>query len=190
MTNELVPQEIRNEVSIVQQQANALKVTNIDEAEQGSKLLSLVKGAKKLITERKETITRPLMKSLAAARDLFKPYELDLISSEQTIKAKLLAYQIEERAKIESQQNKIEERVKKGTMRADTAAGKLAGIGDVPKVKGTQIRTLTKVRIVDETLIPREYLVPDMVKITDAILHQNLTVLGVEKYEEKSIASV
>lgn len=190
MSNELVPTEVKDEVSMVQQQANALKVTTLDQAEKGADLLSLIKSAKKTITEKKETITRPLMSSLAAARDLFKPLELDLSDAEKIVKAKILAFHIEEDNKITAATQKVTSRVEKGTMRADTAAGKLAEIGDTPKVKGTQVRTLTKVRIIDEFAIPREYLVPNMTKITEAVLHENIDVPGVEKYEEKSIASV
>lgn len=76
-------------------------------------------------------------------------------------------------------------RAEKGTMRADTAIEKLGSIGTGTKMK---TRTLTKVRVVDETLVPREYLVVDMLKVTEAVLRQNIEIPGVEKYQEKIVS--
>ena len=129
------------------------------------------------------------MKSLASVRDLFKPLESDLADAEKIVKSKLLAYQIEQEEAISKEQAKIEARVAKGTMRADTAAGKLETIGEVKKVKGVQARTLLKWRVTDITLVPREYLVPDESKIWSE-LKQGVSIPGTETYEEKSLAAV
>lgn len=185
-----VPQETKTQVLTAQQEANSLKVTTPDEAERGSELLRAIKDYSKSLTERKETMTRPLMQSLAAVRDLFKPHELDLKDAEKTVKAKLLAYQVEEQARVDAEVAKVLKKVEGGRMRDDTAAEKLGSIGEVKTIRGTQLRKVTKIRVVDETAIPREYLTPDMVKITEAVLRQNVDVPGVEKYEEQSLASV
>ncbi len=169
-----IPAEAKQSVLSAQQQANLLKVTNPDQAQDASDLLRVIKTYHKNLIERKEEMTRPLMKSLASIRDLFKPLESDLTDAEKTTKSKLLAYQIEEEERVAKETAKIEARVEKGTK----------------KVGGIQTRTLTKVRVMDETMIPREYMIPNMPKITEAILHQNVDVPGVEKYEEKSLASV
>ena len=190
MSTDLVPAETKKQVLTAQSQANSLKVTNPDEAENGSSLLKSIKDYHKALIERKEEMTRPLMKSLASIRDLFKPLESDLTDAEKIVKQKLLAFQIEEEDRIAKETDKVTAKVEAGRMRADTAAGKLEAIGEVKKVKGMQIRTLTKIRIMDETMIPREYMIPNMPLITEAILRKGLDVMGVEKYEEKSLASV
>lgn len=187
---DLVPVETKKLVLTAQQSANALKVETVKEAEKGSDLLRSIKDYRKSLTDRKEEMTRPLMKSLASIRDLFKPLELDLTDAEKIVKSKLLAFSIEEEERIARETAKVEAKVAKGTMRADTAASKLEDIGQVTKVKGAQVKTRTKVRVEDETLIPREYLMPDMAKITDAVLHQNISIPGVLRYEEKLIAAV
>lgn len=179
--------EIKSQVSIVQQQANSLSVNNQQEADEATALLKNVKQAEKFLTEKKEEITKPLMKSLSAVRDLFKPLELNIADATKTIKAKILAWTIEEQDKKDKEQARIAARVEKGTMRADTAAAKLENISkDAPK---SNVRTLKKVRIVDETAIPREWLVPNMIAITQAVLKDNITIPGVEIYEEKSITA-
>ena len=175
--------EYKKQVSFVKKAASDLVIESAGDMAKGSDLLDAVKKVETMIIERKEQITRPLMTALASARDLFKPLEIDHAEAKITIKAKMLAYAIEEEARITKEKSRIEARVEKGTMRTDTAIKKMEGIGD----NQTSIRTVTKIRIVDENLIPREYLVPDMTKITEAVLRQKLFISGVETYEEKSI---
>jgi hypothetical protein len=177
--------EIKTQVSGVQLAANSLNVTSQMEADVATELLHQVKQAEKLLDEKKTNITRPLMKSLATVRDLFKPLELNLQDANKTIKAKILAWTIEEQDKKDKEQARIVTRVERGTMKASTAAGKLEAIAeDAPK---SNIRTLKKVRIVDETLIPREWLEPSMIRITEAVLRQGVTIPGIEIYDEKQI---
>lgn len=184
--------EYREQVSLVQQQANSLTIASDEDMAKGSDLLDVVKKIETAIIERKEQITRPLMTALASARDLFKPLETGHAEAKKTIKAKMLDYTIKEEERIALEKQRVEGRLERGTMRQDTAIKKMEEIGDVKTSFAgsnakTSIRTITKVRIIDDTLLPREYLVPDMAKIQDAVLKQKLTVPGTETYEEKSI---
>jgi len=57
-----------------------------------------------------------------------------------------------------------------------------------PKINGGPVyRTVKKFRIVDESLIPRQYLVPDMVKIGGVVraLGCTVNIPGIEIYEER-----
>lgn len=177
--------EIKSQVSVVQLKANALNIENQMDADVATELLHNVKQAQKALDEKKTGITRPLMQSLSQIRELFKPLESNLADATSIIKSKILAWTIEEQDKKDKEQARIAARVEKGTMRADTAASKLETISkDEPR---TNMRTLKKVRIVDDTVIPREWLVPDMIRITEAVLRQGLVIPGIECYEEKSI---
>lgn len=196
-TNEvIVPEkevvEFRGLVDFVKAEANKLVVASDEDMKKASDLLVQVVQVEKAIQERKEKITRPLMAGLSEARELFKPMETGHAEAKKTIKAKMLEYTIAEEERIEKEKNKVIARAEKGTMREDTAIKKLEDIGEAPKAYAgessrTSLQTVRKVRITDEALIPREYLVPDMVKIKDAVLKEKLTVAGVEVYEEKSI---
>lgn len=184
--------EYKKQVSFIQQKANELEITSAPDMEVASDLLVAVGKVEKAVTERKKEITRPLMDALASARDLFKPLETGPAEAKKTIKAKMLDYQIKEEEMINLQKERVEKRVEKGTMRIDTAVQKLENIGDVPKSfsgehSKTSLRTVTKVRVTDKSLLPIEYLEPDMVKIKDAVLKQKLSIPGTETYEEKSI---
>ena len=81
----------------------------------------------------------------------------------------MLAYTISEQEKVEAKKAKVAARVEKGTMRSDTAVAKLGAIGDVAKTDGIRVQTRRQLEIVDETFIPRDYLVPDREKITKAL---------------------
>ena len=184
--------EIKSQISNVQKAANNLTINKKEDMEVGADLLHNVKKVEDYIIERKELITRPLMTALASARDLFKPLELAHADAKKVIKAKMLAFQIEEDDKIEKEKARVIARAEKGTMRADTAAQKLEDIGQSAKktigsVGKSSVRVVKKVRVVDETSIPREYMVPNMTMITEAILRQGAVIPGVETYEEKSI---
>jgi hypothetical protein len=57
-----------------------------------------------------------------------------------------------------------------------------------PKLAGGPVyRTIWKARVVDETKIPREYMVPDMVKINGVVraLKGSANIPGIQAYEER-----
>jgi hypothetical protein len=184
--------EIKQQVSTVQQSAMSLVVENKEDMAKATDALHNVRQAEKFIEEKKKNITSPLMKSLSAIRDLFKPMELNLADANKTIKSKMLAWQIEEDDRIAKEQSRLEKRVLKGTMKAETAAGKLETLGEVNagsqgEVGKSLIRTVTKPRCIDETLTPRKYLIPNVPLITEALLQKRLLVAGWELYDEKQV---
>jgi hypothetical protein len=176
--------EYRTQILAVQHSANELRIETESDREGAEALLRMVADGEKLITSRKEEITRPLMQALASGRDLFKPLELGFADAKKVIKSKILAYHIESHEKELALQAQIEARVAKGTMRADTAVAKLEKI----QKEDSNVRTLRKVRVLDVTLVPREWMVPDMTLITKAVIQEGVTIPGVEIYEEKTIA--
>ena len=169
MTTDLVPSETKQQVLTVQQAAAFLEVSSPDTAEVASGVLHDIKEATRVLTEKKTDITRPMMASLAQVKALFSPLELALKDADRIVRAKVLAYHVAEQEKVEAKKAKIVARVEKGTMREDTAVAKLGAVGDVAKVSGTRVQTRRQLEIWDETMIPREYLVPDREKITKAL---------------------
>lgn len=184
--------EIKTQVSSVQKAANDLTISSAEDMALGADLLHNVKAVEDLIVERKESITRPLMTALASVRDLFKPLELAHADAKKVIKAKMLAYQIEEDDRIQKEKERIAKRVEKGTMKIETATDKLENLAPVSgktvgSVGKTSIRVVKKVRVIDESSIPREYMVPNLQAITEAVIRNGAVIPGVETYEEKSI---
>ena len=67
-----------------------------------------------------------------------------------------------EKQRIAKEKERVEARVEKGTMKVSTAVNKLETIGDVKTTfNKSSLRIVTKIRIMDETMIPLEYMVPN-----------------------------
>lgn len=186
------------EVAIVKQQATkavaaatAMVIATDDDLAAATDVLSKIKKVAKMAKERKELITKPLNEALSSARDLFKPIEQNCADAEGIIKKKMLTYQDEQQAIRDKATAQIDKRVEKGTLKEETAADKIAALPEVKKAVtgkfgGISTRNVTKYRVTDAALLPREYLVPDMAKITDAI-KSGTTVPGAEAYTERVI---
>lgn len=186
MNEEKALVEVKTQITSFQNSVNALEIRHPNDVIVACDMLKTIKSVEDRLVERKEEITRPLMKALGSARDLFKPLEIGLAESKKTLKAKMLAFQAEEDLRIEHAQKKIGARVEKGTMKASTAVEKIEEMQS--SRSSTKTRTLRKLSITDETLLPREYLVPDREAITRA-LFKDLHVPGATLIEEKIVVA-
>lgn len=185
---------LKPDIQSVKKSAVDLTITSQKDMERAADMLHILKRIEVSVLEKKESVTRPLMQALSSARDLFKPLEHDHAEIKKIVKDKMLAYQIEEDDRIQKEKDRIARRVDKGTMRPDTAVAKMEEIGETSKpttgqVGKASVRTIRKVRVIDAELVPREYMVPDLTKITEAVIRNNAVIPGVEVYEEKGIVS-
>ena len=176
----------RAQVSAVMGVANTFTVTNQTDMDLGATILTKIKEAETTITSRKELMTRPIMAGLASIRALFKPFEIDLAAAKKEVKEKMLAFQLEQDAIVAEEEARITSQVGKGRMKAETAVGKLATL-EGSKVK-SNTRTLRKLSIVDESLIPREYLTVNRELVTKA-LFEGIEVPGALLVEEKILVA-
>lgn len=187
------------EIELVQDQtsraitaAKGLIIDSDAKMSEATDMLKKIKVVGKLITEKKELITKPLNQALKEARDMFRPFEEECDQAEREVKNKMITYQNEQERIRKIELQKIENRVEKGTMKVETAVKKIENVQEVTKsvqgqVGAVSTRIIKKVRITDESLIPREYLIPDLKKI-EQVAKAGVAIPGVEVYEEKSIS--
>lgn len=173
--------------------ANGLAIENAENMVKATDVLSKMKTVAKMIKERKEAITKPLSEALNSARDLFRPIEANLADAERVVKTKMLAYGAEQDRIAEEERVRLAKRVEKGTMRPETAVAKMENIQNAPtavqgKSGAMAFRTIKKYRVFNEGMLPREFMVPDMGRITEA-LKAGRAVPGAEIYEEKIISA-
>ncbi len=166
-------------VSVVAENSRTLTIKTPDDVEKAAQILRDIKVAEGVLSKRKKEITAPLMEGLASARDLFKPFETSLAESKAVVKGEMLAYEV----RVEEAEKKLAARVEKGTMKAETAVAKMEDM----KVE-MNTRIVRKLEIEDETVIPREYLMPDRTKITAALLGGK-KVAGASLRDEKIIVT-
>jgi hypothetical protein len=184
---------VRQQTTKIYNVANDLVIATDDDLTKATDALATVKNLGKMIKVRKEEITKPLSEALSSARDLFKPIETSHAEAERIIKGKMLAYQAQqEKARAEATA-KIAAKVEAGTIKPETAIKKMEALVEVKtssqgRVGAFATRIVRKYRITDASKLPRQFLMPDMSKITEA-LKSGVVVPGAEIYEEKVIAS-
>lgn len=193
--------DAEKELSVVRGQAtkalaaaNELVIQTDADMESAADVLSKIKKVGKLIKERKEQITQPLNDALKSARGLFAPLEQNHEEAERVIKNKMLAYQREVADRNRIEQERVAARVEKGTMKQETAVAKIESQQEVKKqaegkVGKVTTRKITKYRVVDETKLPREFLIPNISKINEA-LKAGQEVSGAESYQEDIISAM
>lgn len=192
MENKQELEVVQDQTSKAMQLATELIIDSDAKMFEATDLLKKIKVVGKMITDKKELITKPLNQALKEARDMFRPIEDSCSESEALVKRKMIAYQNEQEKIRREELAKIEKKVEKGTMKVETAIKKIENVQEVQtsvqsSIGAASTRILKKVRITDESLIPREYLVPDMKKI-EMVAKAGVAIPGVEIYEEKSIA--
>lgn len=185
--------EFRSEVSAVERKADAIEITKSEEYANAVDIVAKLKEIGSKIKEKKESLTKPLNEALRNARELFAPLEMQFSNAEGIIKGKLLDYKRKKDEEARIEEARIAARVEKGTLKIETAERKMEAVeridtttrGDVGEIS---IRKIKKVRIVNESLIPREYLQPDMVAIRRDALGGK-AIAGVEVYDEEVVAA-
>lgn len=190
LTKEIAP--IQKEVSKIVGIASALKIKDKNDLQEATNLLTKIKVIGKELLFAKEKITKPLNEALKSARGFFAPVENEWLRAEKIVKEKMLDYQKEEMVKAAKETSKIEAKVEAGKMGFDKAADKIEAITPAKTIASegggsAQFRPIKKVVVEDESKIPDEYWVLDMVKVRKVAL-AGVEIPGVKIVEEMTIA--
>lgn len=130
----------------------------------------------KIIKERKrgEAILKlfvdPLKDQVKKITAIFKPNIDALESAERAIRRALIDYQDLIEKKAEAAKEKTMEKIDAGTITVEQGVKKIEHIKEPEKTVRTEAATVSftirpRVEVADESKLPREYMVPDMVKI-------------------------
>lgn len=196
MTNQNQDKEIsvvKAEVTKKYNAAQELTISNQEDMVVATDHLSRIKAIGKMVKDRKEAITKPLLEAINSTRDLFRPLESNLADAEALVKRKMLDYNDKVEREQAEKQAKIAKSLEDGKISEKTAIKKMEAVPEVQnsvqgKVGAVSTKLIKKYRVVDESKLPREFLMPDMGKITEAI-KAGQTVAGAEMYEEKIISA-
>ena len=163
---------IEKQVSPIVARAEELKVKDQKSMEQATKMLSELNIQKDKITAEKEKVTKPLNEALKAERARWKPIETILDTAIGFLRNSISDWQTAETKRVREEEAKIAARTGegKGKIKVETAVAKINEI-ERPNEKVVsdagmvQFREDKILKIMDETMIPREYLIPDEAKI-------------------------
>ena len=172
---------IKSQTTKAMQAAQELSIKSDEDMPGASELFLKIKAVGNLIKQRKDTITRPLYKMYKDAMDYFKPLEQEYVNAEKQM------------AKAAKETAKIEEKVEMGKIDFQKAAEKIEKIAPQKSVEtgagAVQFRTIKEVVVEDETKIPREYFVLDMVKVRKVAL-AGVEIPGVKVIEKQIVAGI
>jgi hypothetical protein len=112
------------------------------------------------------------------------------------VKEKIIVYQREVTAKADAEKAKIAAKVEAGKMSFDKAVQKIEKLPEAPTtVQGKngeiETRTVRKVRIIDVSKLPPQYLIPDEVKVRKdglAGVAKLINSGAIEVYEDATVA--
>lgn len=207
-------QKLKSQADETAQFANELTIADHPAYEVAADFLQGIKALEREI----ESTFDPAIKAANAAHKAVleaKAKHYDPIkAAEKVIKLKMAKFQEEEERRREEEERKLKEEARKleeddRNRRAEAliAEGKpeealalleappepvaMIVAPAPPKVKGVSVRHVWKAKIIDETKIPRDYLVPDIDKINRVIKASEgkIAIPGIEPYQEKIIAS-
>lgn len=183
----------RQQATEIQQNVAQFSIATQEDLDFGAELLKEIKREKNKLEDQRSEATKPLRKVLEVIYGWFRPSIDDLNRAESMLKKKIVDYQ---RLQLQRQQEALRA-AGQASMRGDahTAAAALrqASAAAIQKPESISFRQKWTYRVVDASLIPREYLM--LVVNHDAIqaqvdLHKEKTSIpGIEVFAETSVAS-
>jgi hypothetical protein len=210
MEHKELEQDIKEGILTVTEEA---KQTNIIDQASYEAAADFLKGIKTLIKEIKYFFEEPIRKAYEAHKSI-KAKEKEKLepveAAERLIKWKMSEYHSKEDERRREEERKLQEEARKKAKKEaedkQAEADFLAEITgetaekievQVPEVKieapkkvdGVSYVTIWKFRIVDESLLPREFLVPDEKKIRDKVIQQKdmTNIPGIEVYSAQQV---
>lgn len=174
------------EVSPLVETAQNLKIINADTMSASVELLSECNKRLDTIIEKEETITAPAKLIIKTEQARWKFAKETLKTAIDFLRGEQSRYMTQETRRAKEEEVKIAARVGegKGHLKIETAVKQLSEI-DKPEQKvitsagSVKFREIQKLKIVDQSLIPRMFLAPDEQLITMA-LKNGETVAGCE----------
>lgn len=165
-----------------------------DYSKAGDYLLEIRK-ARKEVVEKKRGILDPINLAAKRTREFFKPVEIMLDQAQGKAERAMLDYRRQAEAEEKAKEAELEEKMDRGEITIDEAIGEAEKVQQPAKtVYGARGRTTVRVTEdveVDLTELPREYMLPDMVKIRDHALgrsgHDRRNIPGVKIVQREAI---
>jgi hypothetical protein len=163
---------------------NGLKVNSQPTLENAKQIRSFAKDIAKKVEAEEKKITKPLNEALKSTRDLFRPYKERIEKVVDYLDSQMLSYNKKLKEEEVIKAKELEDKIAKGKISFEKASEKIVKIEE--KQDNINIRKIPKVRILDKSKIPLEYMEPDEVEIKRAILAGNI-IPGAEIYYEETI---
>lgn len=194
ITESTVVQVYKKETTAIEQFTNSIVIKTPEDLAKASDQVKAIKELYKKIEAEKKEFTAPAKAIVDKAKKMYDPALDTLEAMEKVLKGKALTYNQEENARIKAKEDKILKDQEEGKISDKTVVKKLANLPEEKKSvagEGSQLRftEYEDVEIVDQTLIPNNFMLPDMVKIKAAVLKARIEVPGVKIIKKTKTSS-
>lgn len=172
--------ELKKEVELVLYENQEIVVSNKEEYSKAGDVLKLIKNKIKKIEDKRIEYTKPLLDQKKVIDDDFKKMQEPLKDLVQKINSEMVRWNVAEQKRLDAEQRRIEKEAEKKIKKEGISEIEVPIVNDIKSTKG-DIATSTMTQtydfeITDETKIPREYLMPDEIKIRKALRESKGTI--------------
>jgi len=189
--------EIKKDVVKLNKTAQALLVQSDEDVIKATELLSKVKDRANRLEKARTFLVKPLNDHIKTINASFKALSEPLAKIEAYVKQQVVKYRQVVEAKRVEEEKKLQEKFEKKQEKLKEQGKETFDLK--PTIEATPIKIASKsgaitakkvwqFEIIDETKIPREYLIVDERKIREAIRNGVREINGVRIYETESIA--
>ena len=183
------PAPVPKDVMALQTQATMLTIKNVGDLTNASALREMLKKKQKAIDEEKAKMLKPILEAEKVERGRWKPQEDIIKEALAKLDGAMSAYQTEARKRELEAENKIAEKMDKGTIKQSTA---LRQMNDVDRTANkvvtgagsTSFVTTPFCELENIKLVPMEYHEVDMVKI-NKLMKAGVKVKGIRYWTEE-----
>ena len=180
---------IKQNIPQLLEYADALIIKTDDDIKTAINMLSNIKENAKQAESVRRFFVDPYNALVTKINAYFKPLTLSLTDADRKVRQKMMAYQQEITAKAEKARLATMKKIEDGKITIEQGVKKLENVIEPEKTVRSTEATMTfriqkKVEIVNPNLLPREYLIPDEVKIRRVAI-AGVAIPGVKVIEEK-----
>lgn len=193
--------EIANRESIkVAEVTGKIKIRKDEDMKEATAQIVSIKKLYRNIDAKRKAITGPMRQAIKETDELFKDPLGRLKGQEDIIKAEMIRYTESVERRAANRADKIEGQVDSGELGMGEAMGKLGGIKQADtNVKtdegSTQIKTVTRIRIINVADLPQKYLLrPRVLEALRMEVEEDVKRKGeqcppgAEQYQDKQVA--
>jgi len=191
MDNELI--KLKEEVDLVLYENQQVVVSNQEEYAKAGDILKTLKNRKKYLEDKRHEHTDPLedlkKQWIAEFRLLTDPLDKMIEDITGTMKT----FYIEEQKRLNEEQARIDAEALKKAEEENLGDVDVPVVNDIKTQTGAVSKTTAikfmNFKVVDESLVPREYLIVDESKIREAVKKGIKSITGVEIFEDVRLGS-
>ena len=176
--------------------AKALVITSDDDVKTSTNDLSIIAGLKKAIEEKRKEYTQPINDHLKAINEAFKAFTEPLNQADQITRHKIIDYRAEQE-RIRQEQEEINRLRIEAANKEMALKGELTESVELVEVQAEPAKhyraeagtlgtaTIWKFEVIDFSLLPDEYKLPDATKIGKVVRAGLRSIPGVRIYSEE-----